>query len=76
MVRAVKALARAGGFEGVTTMSSVEAFDAELKRAWFFEVGSPVPVLANLAWEPRRLFVTMADADSDLRFDESGPVFG
>jgi hypothetical protein len=76
IVRAVKSLARAGGFEGVATMSSVEAFDAELRRAWFFEVGSPVPVLANLSWEPRRLFVTMADADSDLRFDESGAIFG
>jgi hypothetical protein len=76
IVRAVKALARAGGFEGVATMSSVEAFDRELSRAWFFAVGSPVPVLANLPWDPRSLFVTMADADSDLRFDESGAIFG
>ena len=37
---------------------------------------SPVPVLANLPWEPKSLFVTMADADTDLRFDEAGPVFG
>ncbi len=76
IVRAVKELARAGGFDGVATASSVEAFDAVLKRAWFFEVGSPVPVLANLSWDPRSLFVTMADADSDLRFDEAGPIFG
>lgn len=76
ILRAVKTLARAGGFDGVATASSVEAFDAALKRAWFFEVGSPVPVLANLAWDPKSLFVTLADADSDLRFDESGPVFG
>lgn len=76
VVRAAQSLARTGGFEGVATMSSVDAFDAALKRARFFAVGSPVPVLANLPWEPRRLLVTMADADSDLRFDESGPVFG
>jgi hypothetical protein len=76
ILRAVKILARAGGFDGVATASSVAAFDAMLKRAWFFEVGSPVPVLANLPWDPKSLFVTMADADSDLRFDESGPVFG
>ncbi|MEO6026951.1 MAG: hypothetical protein ABIR79_08825 [Candidatus Binatia bacterium] len=76
ILRAVKTLARAGGFDGVATASSVDAFDATLKRAWFFEVGSPVPVLANLAWDPQRLFVTLADADTDLRFDESGPVFG
>jgi GNAT superfamily N-acetyltransferase len=73
---AVKQLARAGGFDGVATASSVAAFTTVLKRAWFFEVGSPVPVLANLPWEPKSLFVTMADADSDLRFDEAGPVFG
>jgi len=76
VLRAVKALARAGGFEGVATMSSVETFDRELRRAWFFAVGSPVPVLANTSWQPKSLFVTMADADSDLRFDESGPIFG
>jgi hypothetical protein len=69
-------LARAGGFDGVATASSVAAFDEILKGAWFFEVGSPVPVLANLSWEPKTLFVTMADADSDLRFDEAGPIFG
>jgi hypothetical protein len=33
-------------------------------------------VLANTPWQPKSLFVTMADADSDLRFDESGPIFG
>ncbi len=76
VVRAVKALARAGGFEGVATSSSVEAFDRELRRAWFFPVGAPVPVLANLPHPPAGLLVTMADADSDLRFDEAGPVFG
>lgn len=76
ILRATKILARAGGFDGVATASSVDAFDAQLKRSWFFEVGSPVPVLANLPWDPKSLFVTMADADSDLRFDESGPIFG
>jgi hypothetical protein len=76
ILRAVQTLARAGGFDGVATASSVDAYDASLRRAWFFEVGSPVPVLANLPWDPKSLFVTMADADSDLRFDESGPVFG
>lgn len=76
VIRAVKALARAGGFEGVATMSSVEAFDRELSRAWFFGVGLPVPVLANLPWNPPSLFVTMADADSDLRFDAAGEIFG
>jgi hypothetical protein len=76
IVRAVQWLARAGRFEGVATMSSVDAFDGELRRAWFFEVGSPVPVLANTSWTPKSLFVTMADADSDLRFDASGPIFG
>jgi hypothetical protein len=76
VLRAVKALARAGGFEGVATMSSVEAFDRALSRAWFFGVGRPVPVLANLPWDPQSLFVTMADADSDLRFDEAGEIFG
>jgi hypothetical protein len=76
ILRAVKRLARAGGFDGVATASSVAVFDAALKRAWFFEVGSPVPVLANLPWDPQSLLVTMADADSDLRFDESGPIFG
>ncbi|MCC6766189.1 MAG: hypothetical protein IT293_16135 [Deltaproteobacteria bacterium] len=76
IVRAVKRLARLGGFDGVATASSVAAFDAALKRAWFFEIGSPVPVLANLSWDPKSLFVTMADADSDLRFDEAGPIFG
>ena len=76
IIRAVKALARAGGFEGVATMSSVDAFDHDLRRAWFFAVGSPVPVLANLRETPQSLFVTMADADTDLRFDESGPIFG
>lgn len=76
IVRAVERLARVGGFNGVATASSVDAFDAVLKRAWFFEVGSPVPILANLASDPKSLFVTMADADSDLRFDESGPIFG
>ena len=39
-------------------------------------VGSPVPVLGNLSWDPERLLVTMADADSDLRFDQAGPIFG
>ena len=76
IVRAVKRLARLGGFDGVATASSVAAFDATLKRAWFFEVGAPVPVLANLAFEPQHLYVTMADADTDLRFDEAGPIFG
>jgi len=76
ILRAVKQLARAGGFDGVATASSVGAFDAVLKRAWFFEAGSPVPILANLASDPKSLFVTMADADSDLRFDETGPIFG
>jgi hypothetical protein len=76
VLRAVQWLARRGGFEGVATMSSVDAFDRELRRGWFFEVGSPVPVLANTPWQPKSLFVTMADADSDLRFDESGPIFG
>lgn len=76
ILRAVKHLARAGRFDGVTTASSVDAFDAALKAAWFFEVGQPVPILANLAEPPKSLFVTMADADTDLRFDESGPVFG
>lgn len=76
VLRAVKSLARGGGFEGIATMSSVDAFDRELRRGWFFAVGSPVPVLANLSWDPKSLFVTMADADSDLRFDESGAVFG
>jgi hypothetical protein len=76
VVAAVKQLARAGGFDGVTTASSVDAFDAVLTAAWFREVGSPVPVLANLAEPPKRLFVTLADADTDLRFDESGPIFG
>lgn len=76
IVRAMQRLARLGGFDGIATASSVAAFDAALKRAWFFEVGSPVPVLANLTWEPKSLFVTMADADSDLRFDEAGPIFG
>jgi len=76
IVRAAKELARVGGFDGIATASSVEAFDAALKSAWFFEVGAPVPVLANLAWEPTSLFVTMADADSDLRFDEAGAIFG
>jgi len=76
ILRAVKTLARAGGFDGVATASSVDAFDTALKRAWFLEVGSPVPVLANLASDPKSLFVTLADADTDLRFDESGPVFG
>ncbi len=74
--RAVKQLAAAGGFDGIATASSVDAFDATLKAAWFFEVGSPVPILANLPWDPKSLLVTMADADSDLRFDESGPIFG
>lgn len=76
IIRAVKRLARAGGFDGVTTASSVEAFDAVLEAAWFFEVGQPVPILANLAEPPKSLFVTMADADTDLRFDESGLIFG
>jgi hypothetical protein len=76
ILAAVKRLARAGGFDGVATASSVEAFDAALRAAWFFEVGAPVPVLANLPERPRSLFVTMADADTDLRFDESGPIFG
>ncbi len=76
IVRAVKRLARLGGFDGIATASSVAAFDAILKREWFFEVGSPVPVLANLSWQPQGLFVTLADADSDLRFDEAGPIFG
>lgn len=76
ILRAVKRLARTGGFDGVTTASSVDAFDTALKAAWFFQVGQPVPVLANLSWEPTSLFVTMADADTDLRFDESGPIFG
>ncbi len=76
IVRAVKQLARVGGFDGVATASSVDRFDAALKAAWFFEVGAPVPVLANLPWDPKSLFVTMADADSDLRFDEAGPIFG
>ncbi len=76
ILRAVKRLARGGGFDGVTTASSVDAFDAALKAAWFFEVGQPVPILANLAEPPKGLFVTMADADTDLRFDESGPIFG
>ena len=73
---AVKQLARAGGFDGVATASSVGAFDAMLTAAWFREVGAPVPVLANLPQPPQSLFVTMADADTDLRFDESGPIFG
>ncbi|MCC6849192.1 MAG: hypothetical protein IT294_11885 [Deltaproteobacteria bacterium] len=76
IVRGVKRLARLGGYDGVATASSVGAFDAVLKRAWFFEVGAPAPVLANLSWEPKSLCVTMADADSDLRFDEAGPIFG
>jgi hypothetical protein len=76
IVRAAKRLAGLGGFDGIATASSVAAFDVALKRAWFFEVGSPVPVLANLAWDPKSLLVTMADADSDLRFDEAGPIFG
>jgi hypothetical protein len=76
VVRAVKQLAAAGRFDGVATASSVDVFDAALKAAWFFEVGSPVPILANTRWEPKSLFVTMADADTDLRFDESGPIFG
>jgi len=76
VLQAAKSLARASGFEGIATMSSVDAFDGELRRGWFFEVGSPVPVLANLSWKPQSLFVTMADADSDLRFDASGPIFG
>lgn len=76
IVRAVKALARKGGFGGVATMSSVAAFDRALADAWFFAVGSPVPVLANLPWDPRSVFVTMADADSDLCFDASGAIFG
>lgn len=76
IVGAVKQLARAGGFDGVATASSVETFDAVLEAGWFREVGQPVPVLANVAEPPRSLFVTMADADTDLRFDESGPIFG
>ena len=76
VIGAVRDLAKAGGFEGIATMSSVEAFDRELRRAWFFRVGLPVPVLANLPSDPKSLLVTMADADSDLRFDESGEIFG
>lgn len=76
ILAAVKQLARLGGFAGVATMSSVEAFDQALRAAWFFEVGSPVPVLTNLSWDPQSLFVTMADADSDLRFDTAGEIFG
>lgn len=76
IIAAVKELARVGGFDGVATASSVDAFDARLAAAWFREVGSPVPVLANLADPPKSLFVTLADADTDLRFDESGPIFG
>lgn len=76
IIAAAKELARAGGFDGVATASSVDAFDARLAAAWFREVGAPVPVLANLPEPPKSLFVTLADADTDLRFDESGPIFG
>lgn len=76
VVAAVQQLARLGGFDAVATASSVAAFDAVLARARFFAVGAPVPVLANLAAAPQSLLVTLADADSDLRFDAAGPIFG
>jgi hypothetical protein len=39
--------------------------DAALKAAWFFEVGAPVPVLANLPWEPKSLLCDGVEQDLD-----------
>jgi hypothetical protein len=76
IVAAAKRLAAATRLDGVAAMTSVPAHTAALRRAWFFPVGHPLPLLANLREPPPAIVVTMADADTDLRFDASGAVFG
>ncbi len=76
ILRATKALAAVAKVDGVATMSSLEAFHREIRRAWFFPVGHPLPILSNLTPSVTSVLVTMADSDTDLRFDRAGAVFG
>jgi hypothetical protein len=53
--------------------SSVDAFAARCGRV-VLRGRLAGPGARQSAWDPRSLFVTMADADSDLRFDTAGEI--
>jgi hypothetical protein len=75
MIAAAKGLAVLGKFDGVITMTSLEPLERELRAASFVGVGTPARIVST--WTgPHDIFVTMADCDTDLRFDQAGEEFG
>jgi len=77
ILRAVKLLAKSGGFDGVFTMSSYGFFDKILRKNLFIKKKDPIHIFANARFnipqeiidERRFVFATMAESDLDFYFE-------